>query len=42
VWYLVYATLREEHRLKVYKNRVLKEIFGPARDEVMGSWKKIA
>jgi hypothetical protein len=26
--------LREEHRLRVYKNRVLKKAFGPKRDEV--------
>jgi hypothetical protein len=32
-WYL---TLREEHRLRVYENRVLRRIFGPKRDEVMG------
>jgi hypothetical protein len=29
-------TLREEHRLRVFENRVLKRIFGPKRDEVMG------
>jgi hypothetical protein len=29
-------TLREEHRLKVFENRVLKRIFGPKRDEVTG------
>jgi hypothetical protein len=27
-------TLREEHRLRVYKNRVLRRIFGPKREEV--------
>jgi hypothetical protein len=30
------VTLREEHRLGVFKNRVLRRIFGPTRDEVMG------
>jgi hypothetical protein len=32
------VTLREEHRLRVrvFENRVLKRIFGPKRDEVMG------
>jgi hypothetical protein len=30
-WYL---TLREEHRLKVFENRVLRRIIGPKRDEV--------
>jgi hypothetical protein len=33
--------LREEHRLRVFENRVLSEIFGPERDEVMGEWKKL-
>jgi hypothetical protein len=28
-------TLREEHRLRVFKNRLLRRIFGPKRDEVM-------
>jgi hypothetical protein len=30
-------TLREEHRLRVFENRVLGRIFEPKRDEVMGS-----
>jgi hypothetical protein len=34
-------TLREEHRLKVFENRVLRRIFGPKRDEVTGEWKKL-
>jgi hypothetical protein len=29
-------TLREEHRLRVSENRVLRRIFGPKRDEVTG------
>jgi hypothetical protein len=29
-------TLREEHRLRVFENKVLRRIFGPTRDEVMG------
>jgi hypothetical protein len=29
-------TLREEHRLRVFENRVLRRIFGPTRDKVMG------
>jgi hypothetical protein len=29
-------TLREEHRLRVFENRVLRRIFGPKRDEVSG------
>jgi hypothetical protein len=31
-------TLREEHRLGVFENRVLRRIFGPKRDEVTGDW----
>jgi hypothetical protein len=34
-------TLKEEHRLSVFKNRVLRGIFGPNRDEVMGEWRKL-
>jgi Zn-finger domain-containing protein len=34
-------TLREEHRLRVFDNRVLRRIFGPQRDEVMGEWRKL-
>jgi hypothetical protein len=29
-------TLREEHRVRVFENRVLREKFGPTRDEVTG------
>jgi hypothetical protein len=32
--------LREERRLKVFENRVLRRVFGPKRDEVTGEWKK--
>jgi hypothetical protein len=34
-------TLREEHRLRVFENRVLRRIFGPKRDEVMKEWRKL-
>jgi hypothetical protein len=34
-------TLMEEQRLKVFKNRVLSRIFGPRRDEIIGSWRKL-
>jgi hypothetical protein len=30
------VTLREEHRLRVFENRVLRKIFRPKRDEVTG------
>jgi hypothetical protein len=29
-------TLREEHRLRAFENRVLRKIFGPKRDEIEG------
>jgi hypothetical protein len=34
-------TLREEHSLRVFENRVLRRIFGPKRDEVTGEWRKL-
>jgi hypothetical protein len=34
-------TLREELRLRVFENRVLRRIFGPKRDEVTGEWRKL-
>jgi hypothetical protein len=32
--------LREEHRLRVFENRVLRNIFGPKRNDVTGMWIK--
>jgi hypothetical protein len=34
-------TLREEHRLRVSENRVLRRIFVPKGDEVTGEWRKL-
>jgi hypothetical protein len=34
-------TLREEHRLRVFENRVLRRIFGPKRDEMTREWGKL-
>jgi hypothetical protein len=34
-------TLREEHRLRVFVNRVLRRTFGPKRDAVTGYWRKL-
>jgi len=34
-------TLREEHKLRVYENRMLRRIFGPKRNEVTGDWRKL-
>jgi hypothetical protein len=33
--------LREEHRLRVFENRVLRRIFGPKSVEVRGEWRKL-
>jgi hypothetical protein len=37
-WSLI---LREEHRLRVFEKRVLREIFGPKTDKVIGGWRKL-
>ena len=37
-WYL---TLREEHKLRVFENKVLRKIFGAKRDEITGEWRKL-
>jgi hypothetical protein len=37
-WFL---TLREEYKLRLFENRVLRKIFGPKRDEVRGGWRKL-
>jgi hypothetical protein len=34
-------TLREVHKLRVFENRVLRRMFGPKRDGVMGGWRKL-
>jgi hypothetical protein len=34
-------TLRDEQRLKVFENRVLRRIFGPKRDEATGEWSRL-
>jgi len=33
--------LKEERRLRVFENRVLRRMFGPKRDEVTGEWRKL-
>jgi hypothetical protein len=32
-------TFMEEHKLRVSENRVLRRIFGPKREEVVGGWR---
>jgi hypothetical protein len=34
-------TMREERRLRVFENRMLRRIFGPKREEVVGGWKTV-
>jgi hypothetical protein len=38
---LGFFTLRQEYRLRVFENRVLRKIFGPKRDEMMRGWRKL-
>jgi hypothetical protein len=35
------VTLREGQRLRLFENRVLRTIFGPKREEVAGSWRRL-
>jgi len=37
-WSLTY---REDCRLRVFENRVLRRVFGPKRDEVTGEWRRL-
>jgi len=34
-------TLREERKLRVFENRVLRRIFAPRKDEVTGEWRRL-
>jgi hypothetical protein len=34
-------TLRVEYRLRVFENRMLRRIFQPKRDEIIGGWRKL-
>ena len=38
---ILWLTLREEHRLRVFENRLLRRVFGPKRDDVTGEWRKL-
>jgi hypothetical protein len=40
-WETWSLTLRVEHRLRVFENRVLRKIFGPKRDDVTGECRKL-
>jgi hypothetical protein len=37
----MFITLWEDHRLKVFENRMLRRIFGPEREEVVGDWRRL-
>jgi hypothetical protein len=37
-WFLI---LREEYRLRMHENRVLRITLGPKRDELLGGWRKL-
>jgi hypothetical protein len=37
----LYFTVREEHRLRMSDNRVLRRIFGPQTEEVTGGWRRL-
>jgi hypothetical protein len=41
VSYIYIYLLREEHRLRVFENRVLRREFGLKTDEVIGGWRKL-
>jgi len=34
-------SLKEEHRLRVFENRVLRRTFGPTKNEVAGKWRRL-
>jgi len=35
------VTLREEHRLRVFENRLLRRLFGPKGEELAGGWRRL-
>jgi hypothetical protein len=37
----LFLALREEYRIRVFQNMVLRKIFGPKRDEVTGEWRRL-
>ena len=40
-YFIITIIMREERRLRVFENRVLRRVFGPKRDEVTGEWRKL-
>jgi hypothetical protein len=41
VWETWSLTLREEHRLRVFTNSVIRRVLGPRRDELTGDWREL-
>jgi hypothetical protein len=41
ITFLLLVSLKEEHRLRVFENTVLRRTFGPKRDKVMGGSRKL-
>ena len=37
----MFLTLKEEYRIRVFQNMVLRKIFGPKRDEITGEWRRL-
>jgi hypothetical protein len=35
------SDIKDDHRLRVFRNRVLRRVFGPKRDEIIGRWRKL-
>jgi hypothetical protein len=38
---ILLVTLRSEHKVRMFKNRMLRKIFGSKREEVTGDWRKL-
>jgi hypothetical protein len=41
IYLYIHLSVREEYKMWVFENRVLRRIFGPKRDGVTGGWKKL-
>jgi hypothetical protein len=41
IYIFIFIILKQEHKLRVFENRVLRRIFGPKRDGVTGGWRKL-
>ena len=41
IYIYIYIYIREERKLRVFENMLLRRIFGPRRDEVTGEWRRL-